>query len=161
MAISTPIDKQLAAQTRVVEGAYGEMVRTLGTRDAKKVMQRALTKAAKPVLTSIRQATPRDTGKLRRSVRSKFQPPRKATKRKAGSGLNITIGYHRLKGRTLIGALAVEFGNRTTSPARALRNAFDLHADSMVDSFARDIAAAVRDVERDIAKKLRAAPKVG
>lgn len=70
-----------------------QKLKKLGRRTAKKVVKKGVTKGAKPLLKAARAKAPRDTGRLRRAIKSRVM--KKTSRDEAGRLIMIDPGKSR------------------------------------------------------------------
>ena len=102
-----------------------QLASDMGSRDAARPLVRAIQEVSTPVRQQMRANTPRRTGELRRSVRSRPLPPRRG--RGGGVSANVFTGWivSGQRGRNWKVRLAVEYGTSRQPAQRALNRAWE------------------------------------
>jgi HK97 gp10 family phage protein len=142
---------------KALERALLELSEEYGPKGAVQAMRPAVKAAMTPVQSTISSTTPKHTGALADSTKTRIGKPTK-TMLKSEHFHSDTIIAGRTgwqwRGRSLWNqALAVEYGTREMSGSATLRSAFDAHTRQMITDFGKTLGPSIEKKARALAKK--------
>ena len=140
-----------------LEKALIALQKEYGGKAAPQAMRPAVKAALAPVLDTVKENTPVDTGELRDSAKLKIGVVTKKMKRSHHYDKNTVIagrvGWF-WKGRSLWKkSLAVEYGTREIPATLTLRGAMDNHQQGMLNRFKKTLGTSIEKKAKQLAKK--------
>lgn len=128
-----------------------------GPKAGVQAMRPAMRAAVKPLESTIIATTPRDSGTLADSTKTKIGKPTKKMLRSVHFNekqvLSARVGWTWKEVSLWNQSLAVEFGTRNQSQQAVLRNAFDQHRNQMLQDFGDALGPAIEKKAKALYRK--------
>lgn len=128
-----------------------------GPKAGVQAMRPALKAAVGPLEATIQTSTPKDSGNLAASTKTRIGKPTKKMLQSEyidpNSVIVAQVGWMWSKPSLWDQALAVEFGTSEMSGSATLRNAIDSHAEQIIDDFGAALGPAIEKKAKALGKK--------